>query len=161
MTQCHAGGTDQHLLPIQQTSIIKSVCKFYPVYFITVHQCSVLEHRPVMCCIEQHHTQTTVAFQEDQSFQQTVGHACSILTHEQSTLKQNMVVVCRLQPVFPSYIIHGPYHCTTSLLWQKDWTKDLKFKTRTKDCNFVLKDNQGPRTTSLSAGAFSLMQFAL
>jgi len=24
--------------------------------------------------------------------------------------------------------------------------KDLKFKARTKDCNFVLKDSQGPRT---------------
>ena len=100
------------------------------------------------------HTNRTVAFQEDQSFQQRVGHACSIWTHEQSTLKRNTSLLLdpgRLEPVFPSYVNHGPYHCTTSLLWLNDSTKDLKFKVRTKNCNFVFKDNQGPRprTTSL------------
>ena len=109
----------------------------------------------------------------NQSFQQRVGHACSIWMHEQlSTLKRNTAVGCRLEPVFPSHVNHGPYHCTTSLLWQNDSTKDLKFKdrtkvsgfkakARTKDCNFVLKDNQGPRprTTSLHFSLPELVSF--
>ena len=69
--------------------------------------------------------------------------------HEQSTLKRNTVVGCRLEPVFPSHVNNDPYHCTTSLLWQNDSTKDLKFKARTKidfkakdrtkDCNVVIR----------------------
>ena len=66
-----------------------------------------------MSCVD---TKRTAAFQEDQSFQQTVGHASSIWTHEQSTLKRNTVVGCRLESVFRSHVNHGPYHCTTSLL---------------------------------------------
>jgi len=79
-----------------QYIIISSVCKFY--LCIIHHSSSSVQFWSInlsYVALNNITHKQKCWFQEDQSFQHRVGHACSIWTHEQCTLREHTFHRCR------------------------------------------------------------------